>query len=290
MDALLGFALTTAALAGVSLGHAAAGLLLAVPPDDRPFRRPPPGFARPVWPGARVMGHYLRRLVPSRWLERVRPSLKRAELQGRVDADEWVGVIAAYAVVGALGGAAFAAGFDLEYPAPVLVGAGFGALFPVLKLRDLAARREAAIRRELPTYLDVLTLAVESGCSLATAIGHATEKAPDGALRRGLQRLLGEVRAGRSRVEALRSFEDWMAEPGVTALVGALVQAEKTGAGLGPVLRAQAAQRTQERFARAEKLAMQAPVRMLAPLILCIFPCTFLVLGFPIALRLMEGF
>ena len=59
---------------------------------------------------------------------------------------------------------------------------------------------------------------------------------------------------------------------------------------LGEVLRHQSNQRSQERFARAEKAAMQAPVRMLGPLVLCIFPCTFIVLGFPIVVKLMAGF
>jgi len=75
----------------------------------------------------------------------------------------------------------------------------------------------------------------------------------------------------------------------VAAAVAAIVQAEATGVSLVPVIRAQSMRGTQERFARAEKLAMEAPVKMLAPLVLCIFPCTFIVIGFPIAVRLLWG-
>ena len=78
--------------------------------------------------------------------------------------------------------------------------------------------------------------------------------------------------------------------PAITSLVSALVSAEQTGASVGQVLRAQAEQRGAERFARAEKLAMEAPVKMLGPLVLCIFPCTFIVLGFPIATQLARQF
>ena len=80
-----------------------------------------------------------------------------------------------------------------------------------------------------------------------------------------------------------------MDAPPVTSLVAALVQAETSGGSLSGVLRAQSEQRLNERFARAEKLALEAPVKLLAPLILCIFPCTFLVLAFPVVIRLLEG-
>jgi tight adherence protein C len=71
--------------------------------------------------------------------------------------------------------------------------------------------------------------------------------------------------------------------------VSALVQGEVMGASIGAILRAQAEQRRTERFQRAEKLALEAPVKMLGPLIMCIFPCTFIVIGFPIASQLMKS-
>ena len=75
----------------------------------------------------------------------------------------------------------------------------------------------------------------------------------------------------------------------ISSFVSALIQGEKTGSSLGPILRAQGEQRRQERFLRAEKLAMEAPVKMLGPLILCIFPCTFIVIGFPIAMKFLHS-
>jgi tight adherence protein C len=158
-----------------------------------------------------------------------------------------------------------------------------------LWLRDQIKRNELRILRELPTYLDILTLAVEGGCNLTSAIGIAVEKAPDSPLRRAFQRLLREVRAGKPRADAMKGMEERLDMPATTSLTTALYQAERTGAALGGVLRAQAAQRTNERFSRAEKLAMEAPVKMLGPLIMCIFPCTFIVLGFPIVVKFMQG-
>ena len=99
---------------------------------------------------------------------------------------------------------------------------------------------------------------------------------------------LRDVRAGRPRIDALRALADRMDEPSITNLVSALIQAENMGMNLGPILRAQSEQRRAERFARAEKLAMEAPVKMLFPLIAFIFPCTFVVLGFPIAMKFLH--
>ena len=96
------------------------------------------------------------------------------------------------------------------------------------------------------------------------------------------------VRAGRSRADAMRAMADRLDLPAVGSWVSALVAAERHGSGLGPILRAQAEQRRQERFQRAEKLAMKAPVKMLFPLLVFIFPCTFVLLGFPVVVRLIE--
>jgi tight adherence protein C len=71
--------------------------------------------------------------------------------------------------------------------------------------------------------------------------------------------------------------------------VSALITAEKQGSALGPILRAQSEQRRTERFLRAEKLAMEAPVKMLFPLLAFIFPCTFAVIGFPLAMKFLES-
>jgi tight adherence protein C len=156
-------------------------------------------------------------------------------------------------------------------------------------MRDVIARRTQEVVRDLPVYVDMLTLALEAGGALSVALKVATERAPDGVLRRGFLRVQGDLRAGRSRSEALQALAERLAVPAVDPLVAALVQAESSGASLASMLRAQADQRLHERFARAEKLALEAPVKMLGPLVLCIFPCTFLVLAFPLVMRVLEG-
>jgi tight adherence protein C len=255
-----------------------------------PHRLPPPPWLRPVWPIARRCGDAVGDALPRAYVRHVALRLRAAELERAVLPGEWCAARLAYGAVGAFSVCVVAIVAGLPAAAAALLGAAAGIALPEARLRDAITRRDASIRRELPVYLDVLTLAVESGSSLTSAMTLATDKAPDGPLRRAFVRFLADVRAGRARSDALRALDENAAAPPVTALVAALLHSEKTGARLGPVLRAQAGQRTQERFARAEKLAMQAPVRLLAPLILCIFPCTFLVLGFPIVTKLMAGF
>jgi tight adherence protein C len=172
---------------------------------------------------------------------------------------------------------------------PVL-GTIFGYYFLEIWVRDRVKRIELQILKHMPTFLDMLTLAVESGCNLTVGINIAVEKTPESPLRRAFARLLREIRSGRTRVDALRMLAERLDNGPVGSLITALVQAEKTGASIGTVLRAQSSQRTSERFIRAEKLALEAPVKMLGPLIFCIFPCTFVVIGFPVAMRMMSVF
>jgi tight adherence protein C len=163
-----------------------------------------------------------------------------------------------------------------------------GALMPRIALRERIARRRHGVLRRLPHDLDLITLSIEAGLNLGAAIGQAAQYGPPGPLRDEWQRVLRDVHAGQARHEALRAMAARMALPGVSNLVAALITAERQGASLAPILRAQAEQRRTERFLRAERMAMEAPVKMLLPLVLCIFPGTFAILLFPIVYQLLQ--
>jgi tight adherence protein C len=162
------------------------------------------------------------------------------------------------------------------------------AAWALLRLRDLAQRAQLEIVRDLPVAMDFIAVAVEGGRSVGTALEAAVERLPPGRLRAMLGGALAEVRAGRTRADALRALAESQRVPALNAFVQALVQSERSGGALASVLRAQAAERLEERFARAERLAMESPVKLLVPLVTCIFPCTLLVLAFPIAMRLLQ--
>lgn len=214
--------------------------------------------------------------------------LRRAGLDRALSAEQFV---AGRLVAAALGAALIAVAWSARGIAPpiaLVAAALLGHMLPETWLRDRIEARRRAVLRELPFYLDVITLAVESGLNLGSALAQAVDKGPRGPLRDELGRVLRDLRAGRSRDEALRALAERLAIPAIGSLVAALLVAEKQGVALGPVLRAQAEQRRNERFARAEKLAMEAPVKMLPPLLLFIFPCTFAMLLFPLASRMIQ--
>ncbi len=262
----------------------------AVPREDRTYSDKPPQLIRQVWFAVQLVAYYVGPYLTIEWRERTIKRLRRAELDYALSPQQWASTKIVYAMLVGLLAKLVAAELDAAGLVWPVCGAIAGVLYLELWMRDRIKLIELQIVKGLPNFLDMLTLSVESGCNLTVGIALAVEKSPDSPLRRGFQRLLREIRSGRSRIDALRAMESRFDLNVITSLVTALVQAEKTGASLGGVLRAQSTQRTNERFARAEKMAMEAPVKMLGPLILCIFPCTFIVIGFPIAMKLMNSF
>ncbi len=248
-------------------------------------RRPREGL--PLWlrgallPGAALARSVLPVLRPA-WLATARARLRRADLEEAVLPQEWLVLPCLFGAVGAV--LAFMAGAG---PAMMLAAPG-AACWPALWLRDRIRRIAREIDRELPRLLELLTLAVEAGCSLGAALRIGVESGGASVLQRGLAEALRGIRAGRSRSDALTGLTQRFDHAGLDAMVSAIVHADASGAGIAGTLRAQTVQRTEERFARAERLAMESPVKMLGPLIVCIFPCAFLVIGFPIAHRLMQ--
>jgi tight adherence protein C len=132
-------------------------------------------------------------------------------------------------------------------------------------------------------------MAVEAGLNLTGAINQAMEKGPAGPLRHEFFMVVRDLRSGLPRADALRRMEKRLSMMEITSFVGTVIQAEKMGARLGAALRSQAGQRRTERFQRAEKAAMEAPVKLIGPLMIFIFPITFIVIGFPIVVKYMTS-
>lgn len=151
------------------------------------------------------------------------------------------------------------------------------------------AQRQRQMLRELPFLLDMTTLCVEAGLNLQGALQRAAHYGPAGPLRNEVLHTIAEIRAGTARMDALSNLAERTGLTAIASLVSALKQADQTGSSLGPMLRFQSDQRRSEQFLRAEELALKAPVKMLFPLVLCIFPCTFLIIGFPVAIKVLAG-
>lgn len=178
---------------------------------------------------------------------------------------------------------------DPLYLAIAIAVAPLSFLYPDLRLREVTKRRQSRFEKDFPFFLDVLVLAMKAGLNFIAALEQAVGSLREGPVKQEFSRFLRESRAGLSRREALDRLAARVMLPSVTNFVAAVSQAEQTGGSLGDVLADQARQRRQERFLRAEKLANQAPVKMLFPLIALLFPTTFIIIGFPIVIQLLEA-
>jgi tight adherence protein C len=136
---------------------------------------------------------------------------------------------------------------------------------------------------DLALHLDLMALIMEAGGSLTAALGTCAERAPDGALRRAWLRVVLEIHAGAEPFEALRALDQRLGLRPVSTLIAALRSAERLGVDAAAVLRERARQAAGTRFARAERRARAAPLKLWATLMLCIAPCTLVLLAFPVA-------
>lgn len=170
----------------------------------------------------------------------------------------------------------------------LLAGGGYLAVYPSLWLLRARRARHTAIRRSLPFVLDLLTLSVEAGLDFMTALQRNVQRRRVDALTEELIIVLREIQVGKTRRTALRDMAVRVNQPDLRSVVNALVQADELGVSIGSILRIQAEQIRQRRFDHAEKLANEAPVKMLFPLLLCIFPAVFLMLMGPVILRLLQ--
>lgn len=285
----IAFSATAAAAGSAALIAGLIGQFVAeLPVDDRQYRDSPPVAFRMAWLPVRLLAVHLGWVLPDRLRSYVSCRLRLAGLDYALTAEQFVGFTALCAVL-SIAAAWSIAGAWYVNPLPGVVVAAFGGMGgPMLWLRDRIDARIRGVQKALPYVLDLITLCVEAGLTLQSALGHAVAKGPPGPLREEMARVLRDRRAGKTRIEALRDMSTRMKDPAIANLVSALIQSETLGMNLGPILRAQAEQRRMERFSRAEKMAMEAPVKMLFPLIAFIFPCTFIVLGFPIAIKFLR--
>jgi tight adherence protein C len=175
---------------------------------------------------------------------------------------------------------------------PLLFGA-LGFYFPRARLREKSGAVLKRIQRSFPSFLDVFALTLESGQNFQSALilagQHLAEPSGRPGLRAQLEEVLRAIRAGKPRVDALQQMAERLGLPEVIQFVASVATSEKQGASITGLLRRQSQQLRLSRALAAERHAMKLPVKLLAPLAICIFPCTFLVLGFPIGVQLLSS-
>ena len=253
------------------------GLAVAEDPDDLP-------------PLYRRVGRLAAKFTPSDYEARLR---RKLDLAGnprnwgpeRVLAFKGFGLILGLALgllIGTKQGGA------LVVLLPVVLAA-FGLFLPDLLVRNLGEHRQADIVKGLPDVMDMLTVCVEAGLGFDAALGRVARNLT-GPMPQECARMLQEMQFGKSRAEALRALADRTDVPELRSFASAMVQASELGISVANVLREQAHEMRIRRRQRAEEKAQKLQVKILAPLVLCLLPCIFIVVLGPAAMQLMHFF
>lgn len=240
-----------------------------------------------VWPWVSVISMFLMPFLSWSYQRKLEKLIESAAYKDKIFIKDIVGLQG----VGAIAGFILIVFLTKDFDVPIviltgLVGVWIGAYLPLMFLHKKKRQRKDVIYKAFPFFLDMVTLCVEAGSNLQTALMMAVHSMSEGELRDELQHALNDMRTGVNRIDALRAMALRCDSLEIKQWVSSLAQAEFLGSSLGVVLRAQSDQFRQERFLKAEKQAAKTPVKLLFPLICFIFPCTFIVIGFPLVMRI----
>ena len=261
----------------------------AVPDENREYLDKPPFLFYVLWGLIKAISFYIKPFISKKMKDRLRKKIIYAGYDYVFKPSEIIASQVVFASVFSLLALImlYLSGVELIYS--IAFGL-YGLVYPVLWLKSQKKKRENIILKEIPFFLDIIVLCVEAGLTLVNALDQSVTKAVTSPTRNEFSRVLADIRKGIPKNDALRNMTQRIDQPSVQNLVSAIIQAENMGMNLGPILRGQAEQRRVERFLRAEKLALEAPVKMLFPLVAFIFPCTFIVIGFPLYIMMKDAF
>ncbi len=252
-----------------------------------------PFSERVIYPLARKLGELATRFTPQNALQDTALKLERAGNPRGIDPTIfWAGrFIAAIGVAALLAFVLTIATIDWTWGRKVMIIGVFtilGFYLPELLLRSRIQRRQKEITRAMPDSLDLLTICVEAGLGFDAAMSKVYEKW-DNELSRSFGRALREMQLGKTRREALKVMSERIGIPEMTSFVAAIIQSEQLGVSMARVLRIQSDQMRIKRRQAAEEQAQKAPIKMLFPMGVLIFPSILIILLGPAALMLMQS-
>jgi len=248
-----------------------------------------PFSERALRPMIERLGSFLSRSTPQKARADLMNRLDLAGRPGNLTPEDFGAVrIVAAAVMAAVGlliglllGSPLYAGIALA------IGAILGYYLPVLWLKQKVDARRADIRKGLPDAMDLLVIAVDAGLGFDAALARVTDKYKN-ALSDEFAKVLREVSLGRPRLEAMDEMGRSSGVDDLHNFIQAVIQSEQFGTGIGKILRIQADEMRRKRRQRAQELAAQATLKMLLPMVGCIFPTLWIVLLGPAALILLA--
>lgn len=251
-----------------------------------------PFIQRVLVPGLHRFGQIGRKLTPASVVERLAAEIAAAGSPANWDAER----VLALKVLGAGGGAlaplVLVPVASVQPMKAIVLGAicaVLGWYIPEWVVRSKAGRRQHAIRRALPDALDLLSITVEAGLGFDAAVNRVARQC-GGPLGEELHRMLQEMQIGKPRAEALRDLGDRNTLPELKSFVLAMVQADIFGISIGKVLHVQAQELRMRRRQLAEEKAQKIPVKIVFPLIACIFPALFVVIMGPAGITIYHSF
>ncbi len=250
-----------------------------------------PFLERTLRPLANRLSGYVARVTSQSFTQTTEKRLALAGHPGNLRVGDWLGIKALAALVGAALGFVLLGLLGGNLPFGVvagLVGLLAGYTIPEFWLGSKVRRRQHDILLQIPDALDLLTISVRAGLGFDGALGKVVEKLK-GPLTDEFRRALAEIRVGKSRREALRDIIPRTEVQPLTNFIGAIIQAEQLGVSISKVLQVQSEQLRIERRQRAEEQAAKAPIKMLFPLVGCIFPSLFIVILGPALILIVKN-
>jgi tight adherence protein C len=290
----IGLALATFVLAGFAGAGEATGVARSLALIERTIeardvgKQDLPLWERLVLPALARTRRLAFRLSPAGSADRMTRRLDLAGNPGSWTAERIMGMKGAGLLVGAAAGLAYG-GLSLKGAFWGAAAGAAGFFVPDLLLYNQGLKRQEELRRGLADALDMLTVCVEAGQGFDAAILQVA-RAVDGPIAGEFARVLSEIQIGKSRGEAFSSLAERTTVAEAKNFVSALVQADRLGLPVANVLREQSIQMRLVRRQRAEEKAQQVPVKILFPMLLCIFPALFIVIIGPGAIRMIDTF
>lgn len=248
---------------------------------------------RVLIPVIKRISDIMQALTPAKQIEETRGRLEMAGMAGQIDPGTFLAIkigstiaftfmsFMLFFVISNQFGPAMSTGMTIG-------GAALGFFFPTLWLSSKISKRQQEIVKALPDALDLMVICVEAGLGFDAGIGKVYEKW-DNDLALSFGRVLREIQLGKGRREALKDMSDRMDVPDVTSFVAAVIQAESMGVSMSQILRVQSDQMRTKRRQRAQEKAQAAPVKMMIPMVLLIFPSLWIVLLGPAIIGVWES-